>query len=65
MKGKGSDAVAWLESPEGEAWSRSRHAPIYWLVTIKNTGPQSSIPDALIWYGMRPSREAISRSNCA
>ena len=30
-----TDVVLWLESPEGESWSRSRHAPINDLMTVK------------------------------
>jgi hypothetical protein len=32
---KANDVVSWLESPEGERWSRRKHGPVTFLVTIK------------------------------
>jgi hypothetical protein len=31
--------VEWLESPEGEAWSRRHHSWVIGLITIKNNMP--------------------------
>jgi hypothetical protein len=45
------DVLLWLESPEGEKWSRSRHAPLpFSLVTVKDDDPGEMEWAAFIWY---------------
>lgn len=49
-----AEIIAWLESPAGEAWSRTRHAPLTSLVGIKETEFDVCTPYtwecAVLWY---------------
>ena len=34
-----ADIIGWLESAEGEQWSRAYHQRVYQLMSVKEDGP--------------------------
>lgn len=45
-----SDVRTWLESPDGEKWSRNRHRPIWSLVTVKDDSSPDVDTTGYLWY---------------
>lgn len=43
-----NEAVKWLESPEGEAWSRSNHFPIPAILAMIKDDTREQID--FLWY---------------
>lgn len=44
--------IDWLESPEGELWSRGAHSttgPAAWLVSLK-ADKDKGMPEVILWY---------------
>lgn len=49
-----NDVIKWLESPEGERWSRGKHhgtwsSGIYKLASLKDDNPDARYPELFIW----------------
>lgn len=58
--------IKWLESDEGETWSRKAHhvtGPSTWLVTVKDDADKG-LPSVLIWWYMPEPAQVREYDTC-